>query len=599
LLCGTPQGTLDVIVGRTDDRLANDQTAGSHRKDRGMTRALIIHGNPQHAADIARALRAAGIHTEITTEDDVAAGRIDASQFDLVTTPGDQFANQRERFSQERAQRETTEAALLDAEAMYRSFAEGLPIHLIFKDAAGKFRFANELFCRELGKPLRDIVGKTDIDFFSENLARQYQFDDRRVIQSRQVMQKVEEHRLPNGETRYVEVIKAPVYNAAGGVTGIQIAFWDVTARKRAEKELQDSEARHRSILQASLDCIVTIDQTGKIIEFNPAAEETFGFRSEEILGKDLAETLFLDTSRDRHRSAIGHYDDKSSDSMLGQRFEQTLIRKNGERFTAEMAMQPIPLEGSTVFTVFMRDITERKRAEEEINRKNRDLETLLYVTSHDLREPLRAIHNFAKLVCDRYAGQIDAKGQDFLRRVVKGAERLDRLLEDVLTLSRAQRSVDPTQEVSLTDVVADVLQQLESRIEQKQAKVQVAPGLPKLAADRRWVTQAVYNLVANALKFTCDGVPPDIEILPYSPRMGEPEGTGLVVCDRGPGVPLGYADRIFQLFQRAVGREVEGTGAGLAIVRQIAERHGGCAWVRAREGGGSEFVVTFGMASA
>jgi signal transduction histidine kinase len=143
--------------------------------------------------------------------------------------------------------------------------------------------------------------------------------------------------------------------------------------------------------------------------------------------------------------------------------------------------------------------------------------------------------------------------------------------------------------------VVTDVLQQLEARIERTRARVIVAEGLPHLAADKRWVTQAVFNLVANALKFTRDGQAPDVEIVAYRPGPRDPAGEGLVVCDRGPGVPAGYTDRIFQLFQRAVGREVEGTGAGLAIVRQIAERHGGAAWVRPREGGGSEFVVTFG----
>src|SRR5207237_1546704 len=120
--------------------------------------------------------------------------------------------------------------------------------------------------------------------------------------------------------------------------------------------------------------------------------------------------------------------------------------------------------------------------------------------------------------------------------------------------------------EVLLDEVVADVIQQLESRIEQKKARVQVAPHLPHLAADRRWVTQAVFNLVANALKLTRDGEPPDVEIVPYEPGPDDPPGEGLVVRDRGPGVPVGYAERIFQLFQRAVGREVEGTGAGLAI---------------------------------
>jgi PAS domain S-box-containing protein len=561
-----------------------------------MAQALIIHGNATQAATLSRVLQLAGIDVEVAADSDWAAGRIDTGKFELVITPGSEFAQLVERCAEESARRQSTEAALQDAEAMYRSFAEGLPIHLICKDLDGQFRFANGLFCRELGKSLPEIVGKTDHDFFSKELAEKYRADDMRVAATREVLQTVEEHRLPSGERHFVEVLKAPVYNAAGAVTGVQIAFWDVTARKRAEEELSESESRNRAVLQAALDCIVTIDQDGKIIEFNPAAEAAFGYRREEIVGKDLGETLLPQSSRDRHRDTLDRYSDAGEmGAMLGKRSEQTMVRRSGERFDAEMCMQPVPLEGTTVFTLFLRDITDRKRAEEEIKRKNRDLETLLYVTSHDLREPLRAIHNFAKLVCERNAAQLDAKGQDFLRRVTRGAERLDRLLEDVLTLSRAQRSTEPNQEVALDEVVADVLQQLESRIERTRASVRVMDKLPHLAADRRWVTQAVVNLVANALKFTREGEPPDVEIAAYRPGANEPSGEGLVVCDRGPGVPAGYSERIFELFQRAVGREVEGTGAGLAIVRQIAERHGGSAWVRPRDGGGAEFVVTFG----
>lgn len=432
-----------------------------------MSSVLVIRNNGQ--TNPARdSLRAAGLEVQEADSLEQALARPDLGSFDLVLLGGNTTDNLRQTLLAEQRHRKLAEVSARDAEALYHSFVESLPINLLRKDLAGRFTFANKLFCEELHKPLESIVGKTDVDFFGPELAAKYRADDERVIQTRRTFEAVEEHRLPTGERRFVHVLKAPVTNARGEVIGVQIVFWDITPRVLAEEELQ---------------------------------------------------------------------------------------------------------------------------------LKNRDLETLLYVTSHDLREPLRAIQNFANLVSSRYAAQLDARGQDFLARVVRGAERLDRLLEDVLTLSRVQRTTEPTGDVDLTEVVRDVLQQLEEKVENTHACVRVTGPLPRVRADKRWVTQAVYNLVANALKFTNPGEAPDVEIDTYIPLASEAPGVGLVVKDRGPGVPSGYTERIFQLFQRAVGRDVEGTGAGLAIVRQIAERHGGKAWVRAREGGGSEFVATFGLA--
>jgi signal transduction histidine kinase len=237
-------------------------------------------------------------------------------------------------------------------------------------------------------------------------------------------------------------------------------------------------------------------------------------------------------------------------------------------------------------------EIAERGRAKAEVAAKNRDLETLLYVTSHDLREPLRAIENFSRMVNERYRERLDDKGRDFLRRVILGAQRLNRLLDDILMLSRSQRMASPTEEANVRSIIEEALKRLEEKIRATGARVHVAEGFPGLRVDRAWVTQAVYNLIANALKFTRNGEPPEVDVMPYQPA--EPNLVGISVRDRGPGVAPEHAERIFQLFQRAVGREVEGTGAGLAIVRQIADRHGGNAWVQPREGGGSEFIITF-----
>jgi signal transduction histidine kinase len=241
-------------------------------------------------------------------------------------------------------------------------------------------------------------------------------------------------------------------------------------------------------------------------------------------------------------------------------------------------------------------EIAQRARARAEIAAKNRDLETLLYVTSHDLREPLRAIENFSRIVNERYNDRLDEKGRDFLRRVVLGSQRLNRLLDDILTLSRSQRMGVPTEEVDGESIVIEALRRLEGKISTTNAKIRMAKNFRGLRVDKTWATQAIYNLIANALKFTRNGEAPDVEIAPYPADGAGSTVVGVVVRDRGPGVAPEHTERIFQLFQRAVGREVEGTGAGLAIVRQIAERHGGSAWVQPREGGGSEFIITFGQ---
>src|SRR5215475_5855515 len=236
----------------------------------------------------------------------------------------------------------------------------------------------------------------------------------------------------------------------------------------------------------------------------------------------------------------------------------------------------------------------ERGRARAEITAKNRDLETLLYVTSHDLREPLRAIENFSRIVNDRYSARLDEKGRDFLRRVIQGSQRLTQLLDDILMLSRSQRMGTPTEAVPGETIVGEALKRLDGKINTTGARIHVAKNFHGLRVDKTWATQAVYNLIANALKFTREGEAPDVEVVPYRPQAPGQNAIGIAVRDRGPGIAPEHAERIFQLFQRAVGREIEGTGAGLAIVSQIAERHGGSAWVEPREGGGSEFIITF-----
>lgn len=507
------------------------------------------------------------------------------------------------------------EQALRDSEALYHSLVDHLPQAVMRKDRLHRYTFVNRKFLEFSGLSLPKILGHTDYDLFPTEVADRYRAGDEKTLQTGFPIDEVESYRRGD-EERWVQVHKSPIYDASRQVVGTQILVSDVTDRRRAEMSLEASarelEAKNlelkrkgdeleeqaellEAILNSLADGVVVADENGKFLRWNPAAAGIVGLGATPVPREEWAKVYGL-----YHPDGQTPFTQEQlplTRAIRGETVEnlEILVRNPHRGEPAVISINGRPLRyadgrargGVVVF----RDVTAARRASKEIQAKKEDLETLLYVTSHDLREPLRAIQSFSRLVIERYGDRLDEKGRDFLHRVVRAGERLDHLLQDVLTLSRIERMADPAAQVAAQAVVDDVVRQLDTRIRETHAVVTVQGPLPMLRADRRWATQAVYNLLSNSLKYTRPGVPPEVEVAPWN----GPEGQGLVVRDRGPGVPPEFADRIFQLFQRAVGREIEGTGAGLAIVRRVAERHGGKAWVRAREGGGSEFIMTFG----
>jgi signal transduction histidine kinase len=241
---------------------------------------------------------------------------------------------------------------------------------------------------------------------------------------------------------------------------------------------------------------------------------------------------------------------------------------------------------------ITLRDVTARQRAEMMVCAKNQELETLLRVLAHDLREPLRSIETFSSLLEQEQGGGLAPQACDYLQRIMRSSRRMSRQLTDIMQLAQARELTPPSEMIDFSAVVAEVLSALEHEIADSGARVCVAAPLPFLKAEKTWAVLAVHNLVVNALKFTRTSQAPDIEIAPYSDGAAP---LGISVRDRGPGVDPMHTKRIFNIFQRAVGREISGNGARLAIVHAVAEKHGGRAWVLPREGGGSEFIVTFG----
>lgn len=357
----------------------------------------------------------------------------------------------------------------------------------------------------------------------------------------------------------------------------------DVTERQRASDALQKSELMFRSVAESANDAIISANSQGKIIFWNSAAQRIFGYEEREALGMRLTE-LMLESYIRGHNERVSELPSEKIE-VIGESLEMEARHKEGRRFPIEVSLASWKVSEEDFYTAIIRDITKRKRREEELNlfsakleASNRELQEFAYIASHDLQEPLRKINAFSDRLKSRYGESLPDRAKDYLDRMQSAATRMQRLIEDLLSLSRVTTKGRPFVEVDLMKVANEVLEDLETSIEQSNGEVQIAP-LPTIDADPTQMRQFFQNTIGNALKFSRRGVPPVVKITTRSlvNENGHEQQIEIRVQDNGIGFKEKYLDRIFQPFQRLHGRtKYAGTGMGLAICRKIAERHGG-----------------------
>ncbi len=255
---------------------------------------------------------------------------------------------------------------------------------------------------------------------------------------------------------------------------------------------------------------------------------------------------------------------------QLAIAIQQARLREQLQRYAAELEQR----------------VAARTTALEEANT---ELQAFAYSVSHDLRAPLRAMQGFAQALLEDYADQLDSFAQDYARRIVAAASRMDTLINDLLAYSRLSRAEIRLQPVSLAVVVAEALAQLDAELQERQAQVTVEESLPEVVAHRTTVIQVVTNLLANAVKFVAPTVKPQVRVW-----AEEREGwVRLWLQDNGIGIAPEHQQRIFRVFERLHGIETyPGTGIGLAIVRKGVERMGGSVGVKSQVGQGSRFWI-------
>ena len=357
-----------------------------------------------------------------------------------------------------------------------------------------------------------------------------------------------------------------------------------------ANADLRNAAAEQRSLLDASIDGFWIVSGDARLLRVNEAYCAMSGYSEAELLSlriSDLEAVEKPEATAARIERII---------RRGGDRFETRHRRKDGAVFDVEVSVQRHPIhEGQMV--CFLRDISGRARAEREareaaeaLARSNEELGQFAYVASHDLREPLRMVVDYSKLLARRYEGRLDEKADMYIGYAVDGAKRMMGLIDDLLAVSRVETYGKPFEPTDCGEVVSVVLQDLAGAVTDSGARVSVGQ-LPTVMADRTQLGQVFQNLIGNAIKFRRDE-PPRIDV------GAEPRGASweFYVADNGIGIDPRFFERIFVVFQRLHERgKYPGSGIGLSIVRKIIGRHGGRIRIESVPGEGSRFLFTLG----
>lgn len=338
---------------------------------------------------------------------------------------------------------------------------------------------------------------------------------------------------------------------------------------------------------------------TGMIVFANSAAREMFGYDEDEF-----AHMRFLDLHPPESRNRVLEVFAKQARGELRLAPDLPCVRKDGALFHAEISMgkASTKIRGKECNLGFFSDTTELKECEKklrdmiiecaesnvELARSNAELQQFAYVASHDLQEPLRMISSYVQLLAKRYQGRLDQDADEFIAYAVEGTERMQRLINDLLSYSRVDSRGKQFKQTDFAAMCRQVLANLKMSIDESAATV-TCGDLPTVLGDEEQLIQLLQNLISNAIKFHSEA-PPRVHI---SAEKRDNEWL-FAVADNGIGIAPEHAQRIFVIFEKLHSQaNYPGTGVGLAVCKRIVERHGGRIWVESELGKGSTFYFT------
>jgi PAS domain S-box-containing protein len=480
--------------------------------------------------------------------------------------------------------RARTEMELQTTKAQLQAILDNTPAMVFLKDKAGRYLFVNRRFAQLAGRSEEEIIGKDGFELFKHELAEAARVHDRQVLTSGRPMEFEETILYPDGPHTHLAV-KFPLCDASGKIFATGGVSSDISERKRTEQMRDDLDR----FFAVSLDFLCIANADGYFKRVSPAVTDILGWSVEEFLSRPFISFVHPDdraaTLREVERQVV------AGEKVF--QFENRYQRKDGS--WRVLSWRSIPQPDGLMYAT-ARDVTEQKRAEEEIMRQkreleatNQELEAFSYSVSHDLRAPLRHIDGFVGLLAKQAAGKLDDRSRRYLGIIADSARRMGALIDDLLVFSRMGRAELHRIKVSPDSLIHETVDALQGEMNGRRIVWKIG-ALPEVEADPTMLRQVWANLIGNAVKYTRPRDPAEIEI-----GCNDDNGEFVFhIRDNGVGFDMQYTHKLFGVFQRLHRSEdFEGTGIGLANVQRIVHRHGGRVWAEGKLDGGATFFFS------